>query len=216
MTSPSSRRADAVQGSPLTAADPEPSSGVGPALQRGEPASPLRSYLELGALPTAVPCARLHARHVLWEWGLNELTPDSELLVSELVTNAVKATAERDQAAVRLRLSGDDARVLIEVWDADPRPPAPQDLGEGGTPDPQEEGGRGLFLVAALSARWDWYPTREPAGKVVWCEIRALSPAGTLLTPAARVGSCTHGARPGEKTQFGLCRTQGPGGQPIE
>ena len=34
---------------------------------------PLRSYLELGALPTAVPCARLHARHLVWEWGLNGL-----------------------------------------------------------------------------------------------------------------------------------------------
>jgi hypothetical protein len=51
---------------------------------------PLRSYLELGALPTAVPCARLHARHLLWEWGLNGLAADAELLVSELVTNAVK------------------------------------------------------------------------------------------------------------------------------
>jgi hypothetical protein len=30
---------------------------------------PLRSHLELGALPSAVPCARLHAKHVLWEWG---------------------------------------------------------------------------------------------------------------------------------------------------
>ena len=177
MTSPSSRRAGVVQGSELTATGPEPSSGVGPAFHLDEPEPPLRSYLELGALPTAVPCARLHARHVLWEWGLNGLAPDSELLVSELVTNAVKATAGRDEAAVRLRLSGDSARVLIEVWDADPRAPAPKDLGEHGTPDPQEEGGRGLFLVAALSARWDWYPTREPAGKVVWCEIEALSPA---------------------------------------
>jgi anti-sigma regulatory factor (Ser/Thr protein kinase) len=87
------------------------------------------------------------------------------------VTNAVKATARHDQAAVRLRLSGDSGRVLIEVWDADPRPPAPKDPGEDGLPDPHEEGGRGLFLVAALSARWNWYPTREPAGKVVWCEL---------------------------------------------
>src|SRR5260370_24232143 len=74
-------------------------------------------------------------------------------------------------------MSGDSARVLIEVWDADPRAPAPKGLGERGTPDTQEEGGRGLFLVAARSARWDWYPTQEPAGKVVWCEIEALSPA---------------------------------------
>lgn len=86
---------------------------------------PLRSYLELGALPTAVPCARLHARHLLWEWGLNGLAADTELLVSELVTNAVKATAERQQAAILLRLSSDSARVLIEVRDADPQPPVP-------------------------------------------------------------------------------------------
>ena len=115
MTSPSSRRAGVVQGSDLTATGPEPSSGVGPALHRGEPTAPLRSYLELGALPTAVPWARLHARHMLWEWGLNGLIQDSELLVRELVTNTVKATAGRDEAAVRLRLSGDSARVLIEV-----------------------------------------------------------------------------------------------------
>jgi anti-sigma regulatory factor (Ser/Thr protein kinase) len=99
-----------------------------------------------------VPCARLHARQLLWEWGLNELASTIELLVSELMTNAVRVTAgHADQAAVRLRLSGDGTRVLIEVWDADPRPPAPKDLGENGAPDPQEEGGRGLFLVAALS-----------------------------------------------------------------
>jgi len=135
----------------------------------------LRSYLELGALPTAVPCARLHVRHLLWEWGLNGLAANTELLTSELVTNAVQATAGQQQAAIRLRLSSDHARVLVEVWDADPRPPAPQAPGEDGTPDPEEAGGRGLFLVAVLSTRWNWYPTREPAGKVVWCEL-AQSP----------------------------------------
>ena len=181
---PMSGRVGAVPRSRQAAHDPEPSSGIGPAFQGDEHEQevmmtsdwPLRSYLELGALTSAVPCARLHARHVLWEWGLNGLAPDIELLVSELVTNAVKATAGRHGAVVRLRLSGDSARVLIEVWDADPRAPEPKDLGEHGKPDPQEERGRGLFLVAALSARWDWYPTREPEGKVVWCELEALSP----------------------------------------
>jgi anti-sigma regulatory factor (Ser/Thr protein kinase) len=171
MTHPASRRAGAVQGPQHPALGLEPSSGVGPALHLDQPVPyprPRRSYLELGALPTAVPCARLHARHLLWEWGLDACAPDAELLVSELVTNAVTATAEHsDGAAVRLQLSGDSTRVLIEVWDADPRPPAPKD------PDPHEEGGRGLFLVAALSARWDWYPTQEPAGKVIWCELEA-------------------------------------------
>jgi anti-sigma regulatory factor (Ser/Thr protein kinase) len=132
------------------------------------------SYLELGALPTAVPCARLHARHLAWEWGLNGLSDSIELLVSELVTNAVQAAAGRDdQAPVRLRLSSHNARLLIEVWDADPQPPAPKDHG---TPDALEEGGRGLFLVAALSTRWNWYPTKDPVGKAVWCELNANPP----------------------------------------
>ena len=52
---------------------------------------PRRSSLLLGALPSAVPCARLHARQVLWEWGLSEVAETAELLLSELVTNAVQA-----------------------------------------------------------------------------------------------------------------------------
>jgi hypothetical protein len=42
---------------------------------------PLHSFLELGALPGAVPCARLHTRHLLWEWGLATLTDSTELVV---------------------------------------------------------------------------------------------------------------------------------------
>src|SRR5215471_10508143 len=53
---------------------------------------PLRSHLELGALPSAVPCARLHAKHVLWEWGLDALGEAVELVVSELVTNGVQVS----------------------------------------------------------------------------------------------------------------------------
>jgi anti-sigma regulatory factor (Ser/Thr protein kinase) len=124
-----------------------------------------------------VPSARLHARHLIWEWGLNGLADTTELLTSELVTNAVQAmTRHHDQAALRLQLSSDHAQVLIEVWDADSRPPAPKDLGEDGLPDLKEEGGRGLFLVASLSTRWGWQPTHEPPGKVVWCELAADLP----------------------------------------
>jgi hypothetical protein len=45
---------------------------------------PLRTFLELGALPGAVPCARLHARNVLAEWGLTVFSESTGLLVSEL------------------------------------------------------------------------------------------------------------------------------------
>jgi anti-sigma regulatory factor (Ser/Thr protein kinase) len=133
---------------------------------------PLQTYLELGPLPTAVPCARLHARYVMEEWGLTILAETTELLVSELVTNAVRAAATRDYPApVRLRLSSDKSRVLVEVWDADPRPPAPEDPTASSFPDLDSETGRGLFLVAALSHRWSWHPSRDQSGKVIWCEI---------------------------------------------
>ena len=116
MTSPSSRRVGVVQGPQRAATGPEPSSGVGPAFHLGEPTPPLRSYLELSALPTAMPCARLHTRPLLWASRMNGLAATSELLVSELVTNTVKATAGHDdQVALRLWLSRNNSRVFIEV-----------------------------------------------------------------------------------------------------
>ena len=127
--------------------------------------------------------------------GLDGLAETAELLVSELATNAVQAMArQEDHTAVRLQLFGDNTRVRIEVWDADPRPPAPRDPGEDGIPDLEAEGGRGLFLVAALSACWDWHLTQEPAGKVVWCELEADGP--NFLRPAdgrLRSRSCRGG-----------------------
>ena len=94
---------------------------------------------------------------------------------------------EEGHTAVRLQLFGDNARVRIEVWDADPRPPAPNEPGEDGIPDLEGEGGRGLFLVAALSTCWDWYLTQEPTGKVVWCELEAEQPESAEVDgPALR------------------------------
>jgi anti-sigma regulatory factor (Ser/Thr protein kinase) len=105
---------------------------------------PLRSSLELGALPTAVPCARLHTRQLVWEWGLDGLAETAELLVSELATNAVQAMArQEDHTAVRLQLFGDNARVRIEVWDADPQPPAPKDPERTAYPTSKARAGAG-------------------------------------------------------------------------
>lgn len=135
---------------------------------------PRCSVLELGALPTAVSCARLHARQVLWEWRLGELREVAELVVSELVTNAIQATAGRQLLApVRLRLSSAGSRALVEVWDADSRPPQPRPTEVDGVPDLVAESGRGLLLVATLSTRWGWYPERHCGGKVVWSELQA-------------------------------------------
>jgi anti-sigma regulatory factor (Ser/Thr protein kinase) len=128
---------------------------------------PLQDFLELGALASAVPCARLHARQILREWGLASLGEITELLVSELITNAVKASrAIRQGSPVRLWLVSDRAQVLILVWDASPRPPVRSDASR------EAENGRGLVLVEAISAQWGWYGSRDSDGKFVWAIAR--------------------------------------------
>lgn len=126
---------------------------------------PLRSFLELGALPSAVPCARLHTRHLLWEWRLTALSDIAELLVSEIVTNAIQVTQEdMDSAPVRLWLLADRARLLILVWDASPLPPVRVSTSANA------ENGRGLLLVETISARWGWHFPPDMGGKVVWAQ----------------------------------------------
>src|SRR5689334_11560391 len=113
-----------------------------PAL-RADPAAsaaqwPDHSLLELGALPTAVPCARLHTTLVLHEWGLDAFSDAAELVASELITNAIQASGSMPQAGpagapsglavVRLHLASDRRQLLVEVGDNDPRPPAPAKL----------------------------------------------------------------------------------------
>jgi hypothetical protein len=53
------------------------------------------------------------------------------------------------------------------VWDASPRQPAPHAM----TSD-DADGGRGLLLVEALSARWGWYPPASLPGKITWALLR--------------------------------------------
>ena len=121
-----------------------------------------------------MPCARRYTRVILDEWGLAALANAAELIVSELLTNSVQATTDEDGQprygetglpVVHLWLASDHARVLVEVWDSVPRPPAARQA------RPDEEGGRGLALVEALSDRWDWTMVPGWSGKVVWAEI---------------------------------------------
>ncbi len=128
---------------------------------------PLRSFLELGALPSAVPCARLHTRQLLWEWGHTAISQNAELLVSEIVTNAIQITeVDARTTPVRLWLLADRALVLLAVWDASPLPPMRVSIGD------DAENGRGLLLVETLSTRWDHFP-HHSGGKVVWAVVGA-------------------------------------------
>lgn len=134
---------------------------------------PMRDFLELGALPGAAPCARLHARQIMWEWALTSLTEAVEQVVAELVTNSVAAARAMPLVQpVCLWLLSDAKNVLVLVWDASPQPPA---LAE---PDEDAESGRGLCLVEAFSERWGSYATPQTGGKVVWalCSMEADQP----------------------------------------
>lgn len=127
---------------------------------------PLQDFLEFGALVSAVPCARLHARHVLWEWGMASVGESAELLVTELITNAVKASRAMTQVfPVRLWLVSDRAQILILVWDASPQPPVRADVSG------EAENGRGLVLVEAISEQWGWYCRDDSGGKFVWAIV---------------------------------------------
>jgi anti-sigma regulatory factor (Ser/Thr protein kinase) len=132
---------------------------------------PYRSFLELGALAGAVPCARLHARLVLLEWGLAALSESLELVVSELVTNGVRASRAMGRDAVRIWLVSDLGRVVVFVWDASPRPPA-----QAADPGADALSGRGLLLVEALSERWGHFGY-DGDGKVVWALLEAAPAA---------------------------------------
>lgn len=128
----------------------------------------LRSSLPLGPIPTAVPCARAHTTQVLWEWGMAEMSDTAELIVSELITNAITASRALDDgpSPIRFWILSDKKRVLILVWDASPNPPVRMQSAA------DAEGGRGLMLVDAISTQWAWYPVADKIeGKVVWALI---------------------------------------------
>jgi anti-sigma regulatory factor (Ser/Thr protein kinase) len=127
---------------------------------------PYQSHLELGAISSAVPSARLHARLVLWEWGLPaDKAQAAELVVSELVTNALEHGLAGIPATVRIWLSSDGSSIVIHVWDASPLPPMLKNAGA------EADGGRGLMIVAALSTAWGC--SAANTGKVVWAAIAA-------------------------------------------
>ncbi|MER7487700.1 SpoIIE family protein phosphatase [Streptomyces sp. NPDC126497] len=121
--------------------------------------------------PRSVGRAREYARAQLTGWGLEPLVDTTELLVSELVTNALRY----GEGEIRLRLLL-DRTLVCEVWDSglvQPRRRRARDT---------DEGGRGLQLVGLLSAAWG--SRRTPRGKTVWFEL-PLPGADTVLTDPA-------------------------------
>ncbi|GEC05862.1 hypothetical protein SSP24_35170 [Streptomyces spinoverrucosus] len=121
--------------------------------------------------PRSVGRAREYARGQLLSWDLEPLVDTTELLVSELVTNALRY----GEGEIRLRLLL-DRTLVCEVWDSglvQPRRRRARDT---------DEGGRGLQLVGLLSAAWG--SRRTHRGKTVWFELPLPDGENGVVDPA--------------------------------
>jgi hypothetical protein len=132
------------------------------------PDRPPHAALDLGALPTAPGCARAWTRVILLEWQLAGLSDAGELIVSELATNALRASRREGTAFFSLVLTRGRSELAILVRDFCHGVPRAGDAGD------EDESGRGLQLVQELSARSGWYPPDDGSpGKAVWAVLEA-------------------------------------------
>jgi len=160
---------------------------------------PRQDTVVLATLASSVSRARRHTREMLWEWKLDCLAEDAEVIVSELAGNAIQAAhvaagpGRADAIGpVALRLLGGPSRLLILVRDPAPWPPVAPEAAVGA----DDESGRGLLLVTALATRWHWYhPPRAHGGKVVWALLEAAE--RTLMH------TCTCGHEAAEADEIG-------------
>ena len=127
--------------------------------------------ITLPATDRAVVLARNLGVRVTRRWSLQDLAEDTQLIVSELTTNAIKMTRAYNDAmgitgagCIRLRFRWIAPNLITEVWDINPALPQCRE------PEDLDESGRGLRIVEALCTRWNAYHCDE--GKVVWVEQR--------------------------------------------
>ncbi|MFD5513755.1 ATP-binding protein [Streptomyces sp. NPDC127051] len=111
---------------------------------------------------TAPSRARRDVTLCLRTWGLDALVDDAQLIVSELVANAVQHT---DTRRIGVSVTRHPDHVRIVVTDTSRTLPAPATL----APDDEAEAGRGLQLVDQLTTRWG--SKRFRTGKQVWAEL---------------------------------------------
>lgn len=129
----------------------------------GPLASCREARLQLPGDARAAQAARAHLRATLDVWGLPGLRDVGELVVSELVTNAVLHSGA--PTLLTLRHDRATARLSVGVADGSSRHPAPR------AADEDALGGRGMHIVEAVSERW-WVAPRG-GGKTVWAELPA-------------------------------------------
>jgi serine phosphatase RsbU (regulator of sigma subunit)/anti-sigma regulatory factor (Ser/Thr protein kinase) len=118
--------------------------------------------VDLASDPRIVGQVRETVSAALRDWDLTECIDTAELLVSEVVTNAIRYARVPGDLVVRRAADA----IYIEASDSDGR--VPRIL----HPSDQEEHGRGMILVEALAAQWGTRPTHT--GKTVWCQLAAI------------------------------------------
>jgi anti-sigma regulatory factor (Ser/Thr protein kinase) len=119
----------------------------------------------LPSIPESVRIARFHVRAALGFHGLGEYADDAELITSELVTNAICHVADdpAETIAITVARVWHPPAVAVIVRDSSPYGPVIRETAGS------SERGRGLHVVAALSADWGWHP--QPGGKAVYAVI---------------------------------------------
>ena len=131
----------------------------------------------LSPVPEEARMARQFVRELLTCWGLGYLSDDAELIIAELVGNAVRhglpASRQiiplgKESPPLRLCLLRRIGEVMLAVTDPSDEAPAPRVPGADG------ESGRGLQIVGALSYVWGWSPI-EGNGKAVWAVLKSSS-----------------------------------------
>jgi anti-sigma regulatory factor (Ser/Thr protein kinase) len=158
-----SRPGSARQTSPLIAAAP-------PLFEAAPATDQPTATCNLSASSAAVKTGRDFTRITLGLWGMDTLADLAELVVSELLTNALRhgvPSARRaiGENCVRLRLLAQAPFVMCMVTDPGCGIPVLRDS------DPEAENGRGLTVVEACCVRWGWHLLDE-GGKVVWALLR--------------------------------------------
>jgi two-component sensor histidine kinase len=125
----------------------------------------MRLEVTLVPVPQSVSIARVFVRHQLISLRYADLIDNAGQIVSELVTNAIAATASDDprtQGHIKLYLGPHHGRPLLEVWDSSPLMPVMKE------PDFVSECGRGLHIVKSLAVRFGYHETEKEGGKIVW------------------------------------------------
>jgi anti-sigma regulatory factor (Ser/Thr protein kinase) len=137
--------------------------------------TPAVTSCRLSPVPEEARAARRIVRELLTCWGLDYLSDDAEMIIAELVGNAVRhgvrtppqvVSLGANPPVLRLCLLRRTGEVMLAVTDPSDEAPVPKE------PSSDGENGRGLQIVGALSYVWGWSPI-EGNGKAVWAVLKS-------------------------------------------